>query len=64
MAGSRIRNFDKIDLIFKTVNEHPLYATILTPTVRSSWRVSGSCILARRRVLLGHRLHEAWFPLW
>lgn len=67
MSSSKFDPFDRLDLTYKTINGHPLQATILTPkTLRSkpaaayptlvNWHGGG--------FVVGHRMYEPWFSPW
>ena len=65
--SSKFDLFDKVDLTFKYVNDHPLEATILIPQILQSRPQADYPILVNWHgggFVVGHRMYEGWYPPW
>lgn len=66
-TSSKFDLFDKVDLTFNYVNDHPLEATILIPQVLQSKPQADYPVLVNWHgggFVVGHRMYEGWLPPW
>ena len=66
-TSSKLELFERIDLTFKSVNDHPIEATILIPkTLQSEPRASYATIVNWHGggFVVGDRMYEGWLPPW
>ena len=64
-TSSKFDLFDKVDLTFNYVNDHPLEATILIPQILQSKPQADYPVLVNWHgggFVVGHRMYEGWFP--
>ena len=67
MSASIFDAFDRVDLTYKTVNDHPLEATILIPKTLQSKPSAEYPVLVHWHgggFVVGHRMYEPWFAPW
>jgi carboxylesterase type B len=67
MLSNKFKPFNRVDLTFRTINEHPLEATILIPKSLQLEASAKHPVLVHWHgggFIVGHRMHEEWFALW
>jgi cephalosporin-C deacetylase-like acetyl esterase len=66
-TSKKLELFERVDLTFKSVNNHPIKTTVLIPkTLQSEPRAEYATMINWHGggFVIGDRMYEKWLPAW